>query len=335
MYNFDNIQEPEKLTKDAILNRVSEESIFRHYLGFDFKVNTPYHSPLREDKNPSFALYYTRDNKIRFKDFNGEQGTCFDLVMQLYKLSFIDTLKFINRDMGLNIGKVKFNEAVKKIEKYTPEILPKRERLIQFKPQKWTVTDKKYWSKYGITRKVLEKYDVFSSKYIFLDKELILTYIDNNPIYAYKFGKHVKVYRPFADKNGFKWMSNVDKDDLQGLDQLDPNLSSTLIITKSLKDVMCLNVLGYQAVAPQSENTRTQFELIEKVAQNFSNIIIFFDNDEAGQAGAELLRDRLKNLNHSVLNIIIQDNTTKDISDYIAKYGLECASNLIKILTNV
>tara|TARA_B100001123_G_C15337056_1_gene1033264 strand:+ start:3167 stop:4171 length:1005 start_codon:yes stop_codon:yes gene_type:complete len=333
MYNFDNIQETEKLTKDTILNKVSEESIFRHYLGFDFKVNKPYHSPLREDKNPSFALYYTRDRGLRFKDFNGCQGTCFDLVMHLHGVSFNDALKLINNHMGLNIGKVtNLKEVTRKlISQYKPEVLPKRERLIQFKPQHWTKTDAEYWKQYGITSKILKKYNVFSSKYVFLDKELILTYTNDNPVYAYKFGKHVKIYRPYAEKNGFKWMSNVNKDDLQGMDQLDLNLSDTLIVTKSLKDVMCLNVLGYQAVAPQSENTRTQFELIKTVAHNFSRVIILFDNDEAGQAGAELL---VNFFDYPVKNIIIQDNSTKDISDYISKYGVKNACNLIKILIN-
>lgn len=329
MYDLSKIQEPEKLSKQSILDKITEEDIMRHYLGFDFQVGRPYSSPFREDKNPSFALYYTKDRGLRFKDFNGLQGTCFDLVMNLYGATFVETLNIINTDLGLNIGKVKATGATRKIiSSYKPEVI-ERKRLIQIKPQHWTKVDAKYWKQFGITSKILKRFNVYSAKFVFLDKQLILQYMDYSPIYAYKFNGRTKIYRPLADKTQFKWMSNVQHEDLQGLEQLEYK-SDTLIITKSLKDVMCLYMLGYEAVAPQSENTRTQFDLLKELIPKYEKIIILYDNDEAGMLGAKTLEEFLNE--DKVKSVFIKDPNTKDISDYIETYGVNCGQLLIKML---
>ena len=333
MYDLSKITEPVKLSKQAILDKRTEEDIMRHYLGFDFQVGKPYSSPFREDKNPSFALYYTKDGGLRFKDFNGEQGTCFDLVMSLFGATFLEALNIINTDLDLGIGKVVATHAKalqRSLVSYKPKIV-ERKRVIQIKPQRWTKVDAKYWTQFGISSQTLNRFDVYSAKFVFLDKQLILQYIDNNPIYAYKFNGRTKIYRPFADKTQFKWMSNVQHEDLQGLKQLKYK-SDLLIITKSLKDVMCLSELGYEAVAPQSENTRTQFDLLKELILKYKKIIILYDNDEAGRLGARTLEEFLNKDN--VKTVFIKDSLTKDISDYIEKYGQNCGKVLIKMLIN-
>lgn len=325
MYNLGDVSEPTPITKDNILRLISEEDIMKYYVGFEFEVGRAYKSPLREDSNPSFALYYTRQGSIRFKDFNGAQGNCFDFVMLKTGLTFVESLKLIVQDFNLNLGTntpTVFPKEVKPM--FKPKIVNK-ERLIQFKPQQWTNVDKKYWTRYGLNSKILKLYNVFSAKFVYLDKKLIQVYSDYNPIYCYKFnGKRVKVYRPFSNTSG-KWLSNVTEDDLQGLEQLDKTKNDLLIITKSLKDVMCLHSLGYQAVAPQSENTRTQYELMRKLVSHYKKVLILFDNDEAGMRGAANLGDYLTSK-----CIYVPD--VKDISDYMVKYGRE---NTLNLLTNL
>ena len=328
MYNLGNVSEPTPITKDNILRLISEEDIMRYYVGFEFEIGRAYRSPLREDSSPSFALYYTRQGSIRFKDFNGDQGNCFDFVMLKSGLTFSEALTLIVQDFNLNLGTntpTVFPKQV--VSVYKPKIIAK-ERLIQFKPQEYTNTDKLYWSKYGLDRQTLTKYNVFSAKFVYLDKQLISTYSSYNPIYCYKFnGKHVKVYRPLSKTSG-KWLSNVDDKDLQGFEQLDLTKDDLLIITKSLKDVMCLNKMGYQAVAPQSENTRTQYEMMRKLSSYYNKVVILFDNDDAGRRGAQSLADFLG----GNCKCIYMPRDTKDVSDYIVKYGIEDASILINDL---
>ena len=80
----------------------------------------------------------------------------------------------------------------------------KTDKLIQFKPRRWSVSDVNYWLQFGITIDILEYYNVMAARFVFLDKQLVMVHSVNNPIYCYKLDKKVKVYRPYGSKSGFK-----------------------------------------------------------------------------------------------------------------------------------
>ena len=326
MYDSRNIIVPKQLTKGSILEYVSESYIMRHYLGFDFELNKAYKSPLRDESNPSFALYMTAGGDLRFKDFNGAQGSCFDLVMHLHNVDYTSALQMIDRDLNLCIKSEtpKFNFVEQKIYKnFKNDYIPKSQ--IQCKPQRFTKEDKDYWLQYGITEQTLLNYEVYSAKYIFLNKKLLLQSFRNNPIYCYRFPSgNLKVYRPLASKASIKWLSNIEDQDLQGLKQLNRK-RDILIITKSMKDVMCLEELGYSSIAPQSESTRTQYPIIKETCKDFNKVFILFDNDEAGIKGALSLKNYL-NINAKCIFIEI----SKDISDLIKECGKESAEQFLK-----
>ena len=338
-YDFNNIKEFVPITKVNILKAISPEEIFRHYLGFDFACKKLYLSPLRDDKKPTFGLYYNSRGELRYKDFNGSQGSCFDLVMQKYRVDFYEALQIINRDFSLGFGSF----AERKGNVYT--ILAKREKLdytefkekfkskntqIQFKPQLFTTSDIGYWLKYGITKDTLVKFNVYSAKYVFLRKQLVMYYNRNCPVYCYVFpDNRVKVYRPLASK--FRWLSNTSSDNIQGrLPWLKEE--GSIIITKSMKDVMCLYEMGYKAVAPQGETQHLSKAIIEDFFGKFNKIYILFDNDEAGISGARNLYTQLSPHfeGDSLSNIMIPiESECKDISDFYAMYGREETLNLL------
>jgi|TARA_R100001530_G_C4315937_1_gene154382 hypothetical protein len=334
IYNLSNVEDYKpNITKQAILNVTTEEEIFRHYLEFDFKLGKMYHSPLREDDNPSFNLYYAPNGEMRFKDFNGEQGTCFDLVMILSGSGFNDCLKIINSDMNLGLENSYNTEEVKRV-KYTnfrKNILKeKSECLIQFKPQHFTDEDIKYWEQFNIDYNILKRYNIYSSKYVFVNKKLVFTYSKNNPVYCYSLPNNkVKVYRPMSDKGKYKWLSNATNNEIQGLYQLEYD-SNTLVITKSMKDVMCLRSFRIDAIAPQAETNYLNVELANNVTQKYEKIVILYDNDDAGINGASELQKILPNAKISFIPI---SSKCKDISEYFSKYGMEKTIELlIKII---
>ena len=334
IYNLSNVEnyKPD-ITKQAILNITTEEEIFRHYLGFDFKLGRMYNSPLRKDQNPSFNIYYAPNGEMRFKDFNGEQGTCFDLVMIMNGLRFNECLKAINYDMNLGLENSYNTKEIKRI-KYTnfrEKILEeKKECLIQFKPQHFTDKDLEYWKEFNIDYNILKRYNVYSSKYIFVNKKLVLTYYDTNPIYCYSLPNNkVKVYRPFADKGKYKWLSNATNNEIQGLYQLEYD-SNTIVITKSMKDVMCLRSFGIDSIAPQAETNYLSRELADSVTSKYNKVIILYDNDEAGINGASELQKILPN---SKISFIPISSKCKDVSEYVSMYGKEKTEELlIKII---
>lgn len=332
MYDLSNADIPERLSKEAILEKASQEEIMRYYIGVDFTVNKAFRSPLRKDQVPSFVVYALSNGELRFKDFNGAQGSCFDLVMIMYKASFVEALEIINRDFNLKLNGSSGNTSYQRqYKEYKPNKIEYHKKLLQFKPQLFTEKDKEYWGSYKITSQTLEKYNVFSAKYIFLDKNLILRYSNYNPIYCYKFDNNVKVYRPFANKGEYKWMSNVTKDNIQGYDALDYS-RDTLIVTKSLKDVMCLHEMGFSSIAPQAEGNRNQYEAIETIAMSFDNVIILFDNDDTGVKGANQLDEYLSMSSKVVF--IKNISNVKDISDHVKLHGLDISRNLVNNLIN-
>ena len=88
--------------------------------------------------------------------------------------------------------------------------------------------------------------------------------------------KYYKIYSPYEVKN--KWLSNTKKTDIQGYNQL-PNKGERLLITSSLKDVMCLHAAGYNAIAMQSEMQMPSEKLISELKERFNTIDILYDND--------------------------------------------------------
>ena len=328
-YDSTKIKEYKKLSKESILKEVSEEEIMRHYLGFEFEIGRMYNSPLRDDDVPSFNVYYSEYQELRFKDFNGSQGTCFDLVMLLNNCNFYEAICHINDEFGLGLGG-RTSEKKLSYKKFKAEISDKK-CLIQFKPQQFTAIDKKYWKKYNISEDTLKHFNVYSAKYVYMNKQLLFRYTNYSPVYCYKFGDKVKVYRPLQPKGVYKWLSNAKMDTVQGYDQLRYE-KDTLIITKSLKDVMALWELEYEAIAPQAETTHLDLNVLESIINKYKNIYILFDNDSAGVFGAETLHKKIPG--SKMIFISIEEFGCKDFTDVINKHGIVVASELIKKLIN-
>ena len=77
MYSKEKAKKP-IYTLDWILSKVTEYDIYASYLG-EFKVGLIYNSPFREDKNPSFGIYYSkRTQQLLFKDHG--TGQCGNVI---------------------------------------------------------------------------------------------------------------------------------------------------------------------------------------------------------------------------------------------------------------
>src|SRR5690606_150280 len=134
-------------------------------------------------------------------------------------------------------------------------------------------------------------------------------------------------YRPNnPDKIG-KWFTNATNYHLQGMKQLSEH-RELLIITSSLKDVMVLKVLGYEAVAPQGEGMNIPDSIMNYLWATSDNIVVFYDNDKAGlKAGLELSESI------GAGNMYIPTKyKVKDISDFIRMYGDIKAKELLNKL---
>lgn len=310
MYDKRRVKLPDNITLDWILSKVSEYDIYAHYLG-QFKVGMIYNSPFRKDKNPSFGIYYSkRTNQLLFKDHGtGESGNVIKFV-QLYTgiTNYNDILKDI-------VDKLKITNTTNLVS--SKHYIPSQETVIGVVRQPFTPIDINYWSQFHISEKTLKKFDVFSIKYYLCNGIVKGIYKDTNPMYAYKVYNHFKIYRPLGDKYT-KWRNNLEQDDVQGFKQL-PKKGDICIITKSLKDVMCLYEMGIPAVSPASESTFLSDTVVNDILKRFKRVLVCFDRDVAG---VKYLRKI--SLKTGLEPILVHKKwQAKDISDAIAKNGFE------------
>ena len=317
MYDSTKIkQQDTPITLDYILSKVTEYDIYARYIG-QFKIGFIYNSPFREDKNPSFGIFRSRKSgKLLFKDHgNGECGDVIKFV-ELYTglTNYNDILNRIITDMSITN-----NTKLKSIKQYES-----KDTVIGVVRQDWTDVDKQYWSQFGITKETLIKFNVSSIKYYLCDGIVKGIYKDNNPMYAYKVYDHFKIYRPLADKYT-KWRNNLAPYDIQGYEQL-PEKGDLLIITKSLKDVMCLYEMGYTAISPSSESTFLTPDIIDALKRRFKRILICFDRDIPGVKNMRKI-----SLKTGLNGFLVHKKwKAKDISDAVKLNGFEVIKNWLK-----
>ena len=89
--------EPINITKEIILNRVSEEQIMEHYLGIPIQKGL-FRSPLRKDDKPTCSFYRDRRGRLIMKDFSGD---AFAVVMEKFQCSYYMALQIIANDFGI------------------------------------------------------------------------------------------------------------------------------------------------------------------------------------------------------------------------------------------
>ena len=263
-----------------LLDKLDDYSIYSYYLG-SFKPKTLMNSPLRpDDKIPSFAIFPSKSGDLLFKDHGtGEAGNALKFV-KLYK--GIQTRDELERELLRIVRRMNPNQTVK-TNTYTKQ----SEYLtdIGIVRQPFTEVDKKYWKQFHISIDTLRRFNVFSIKYFLCNRVVRGTYKEDNPMYAYKVYDKFKIYRPLASKYT-KWRTNLTNRHVQGLAELPQEGGNLLIITKSLKDVMCLYEMGFNAIAASSETTFIPDDIIESLRSKWKHIVIIYDRDVAGMHNA-------------------------------------------------
>jgi len=315
-----------------IFEYVSQEDIFNKYF-HEVNLKARYINTLRPgDKNPG-CFYQYRNGKLYFTDYaNADKPKmdCIDIVMKLYNISAKEAFEVIKKDFNLSFmptsfkgdiitpSKIKDYESIPKKTTYSPsEIIVVNQDFKQI--------DIDYWNQYSITVDTLNKFNVKSCFKAYIDKQLYHIWIPQDPMYSYcEKDKFYKLYRPKASKNR-KWRTNISGGILEGYKQL-PNSGELLIITKSLKDVMCLYQLGYNSVGVRSETTLMSPNAMNILRDRFEKIIILFDNDDTGIQSIDKIKQE-----YGINGFYIEKKLdSKDVSDLIKNTSMDFAKEYIK-----
>ena len=307
----------EFITKDKLYSSISQEEIFRRYIPNFKSVGVKFCSNLRDDPNPS-CIITPYNGVLWYKDFgtNSRGVDAIGYVSMIYSITYNQAIEKIADNLG-----------------YSPQIrvesIPKNEvkTKYEFKVRNYLDRDKEYWGSYSISEEDLKSFDIYPIDWLRVIKDKV-TVIREAFAYVYILDKNVyKFLFPYSD---YKWLSNCDSNTFQGYNQL-PWTGELLIITKSLKDVVVLHKLGYNAIAPNSESQVISKQFMSLLKRRFKRIVLFYDNDIAGIAGAN------KNSTlHCIDNIMIPiELNVKDISDYTKLNGLEKSKILLEQLLNL
>lgn len=331
------------ISKEALLKEVLDVDIYRLYTGQEVTFRGNILSPFRNEKNPSFGYFRGSSGEICFKDFAGGKGDCIKFVQILFKINFFQALSKIATDFNL-ADKFLIEEMPKTLKNYDSSKFSSREEVMQrveedkrigVKTREWNKGDREFWSRYGVSKKLLLYYGVHPISYFFIGNEIIKA-----DTFAYSFKEFkdgietYKIYQPFNNK--YKWVTNQDSSIWHGWGQL-PNTGHELIITKSLKDVMAIrNLIDVPAVSLQNEGILPKNSVMEELKDRFILIYLLFDNDFdkdiniGRKKGVELAKSQ------GILHLEIPTEfKSKDFSDLVKNYGRVRATKIFNEIFKV
>lgn len=323
------------VTKESLLNEITDIEIYQMYLEDKFIFNKTIKSPLREEENASFGFFIGENGEVCFKDFLLGAGDCIKFVQLKFGLNFFEAMSKIVLDARLdNIFIIK-NTFRTTVNNFTQN--ESREEMISkissFKLRKkkrdFKLYDISYWNQFGIKYETLLKYKVEPISHIFYGDKIVLA---EKLAYSFEENKDglvtYKIYQPYSEK--YKWINNHNESVWQGWEQL-PNKGEVLIITKSLKDVMSIkDVCGLNAVSLQAEGVLPKKQVIEELKKRFEIIYILYDNDFDKETNWGREFGKKLSIEHDILQIEINSTyKSKDFSDLVSIHGKEKAKEVL------
>ena len=266
------------LHTNVILGKITEYDIFKYYCPSFIEIRKKFKSELRKDNSPTFSII-PYNGRLLYKDFGylNHSFDCFNYVRYKFGCSFIAALRIIDCDFNLGLSSKKdvinFTMGYMAYRQSKTPKFTESQVIIRKKKRHWTKEDAKFWSQYLVNKDLLIKFAVEPISHFWVNSA---RFSCQSISYAFRFNNRYKIYSPYDTKN--KWLSNTKKTDVQGYKQL-PNKGERVIITSSLKDVICLHAAGYNAIAMQSEMQIPEQKLVENLKTRFKRIDVLYDND--------------------------------------------------------
>jgi KaiC/GvpD/RAD55 family RecA-like ATPase len=322
-----------KFNKQEILSKINSFDIIDHYLrpfhnGTKSLTAVNISNPFLPEKQntPSFNIFSSKETgEWRYKDFaTDDNGSCFDLVMKLFKISFTEALEKINSDFSLML------QTNQETAKARIQLAPEKPKF-EVKRKPFNHAEINFWLKFGIDEQTLKKYNVSSLEEFSTTNKVGKPYTvksgKDQLIFAYENDTWIKLYRPLYEKKyKFQYLGNKEHGFIFGYKQL-PNNNELLIITGGEKDVMTLSAKGFKAITLNSETATLPKSVVDQLKLRFKTILVLYDNDDTGLKQSNILA-----VAHGLHRLVLPtlQNEGKDISDFFANgETLETLNQLI------
>jgi hypothetical protein len=333
MFEFKGVEAPQRLNRDFVLSKISDAMIMAYYHG-EFKVGDVYSSKFRKDRKSSCGFYISSSGKLIYNDMSTrEKLDCFAFVQKLYNCDFKTSVQRIAQDFGLVSGfkNETAEQVMQKMKNFDRK--HKKRTKIHFKPGKWTDDNLAYWKQYHITKKELEREEIYPIKTLYINEQFIPNN-NNNLRYAlttqYKGEMLTKVLSPDSDDN-LKWVSSIPLEIPFGMDRL-PFKSDFSFGAKAAKDRLVVMKFLTDVYASQNETKSAMSKkVVSSLFFNYDRNYLGWDPDETGLEGmAEMAEDGFIPCHVPVKTFEATNGQVKDWAD-VAKYkGLKGVEKLLK-----
>lgn len=283
-----------------IVNNIKEQissEMVRDRIATDLNLNVKNNKCLcfnHKDKNPSMSFDLKRK---KFKCFACSYSyDIFNHYQQHYNLSFLEALKSIVSDFNLNIDVI-INESDRK---------PKKSPTKHENYNKNILT---YCEKRNISKATIDYVGVKEN-----NNCVVFEY--RNELGEHLANKYRKTKKSEGPKMWFEKGTNVNT--LFNMDKI--NISDPLLITEGEFDCLSAIEAGFKNAVSIPSGVNSTNEWITNnwtFIEQFEEVIIWFDNDEAGIKGAREVFNRLPNSSVK----IVRCEVANDINELLHKYG--------------
>jgi hypothetical protein len=307
------INEFYKITKEDVLNNVSQEFLFERYFSCKVELNKPkYKSFLRPDKTGTCYFKYF-DEKLRFCDLaTSEFLDIFDLIGRKYSLNYNNTLKKIINDFN-----IKINTEVKLIQSLEEkEISQRKNTVIETEVfKKWEKPHIEYWNKiYNVSSKTIQRENIYAVNIAWVNNKLDYLYKYNDLCFQYKYVDNTsKLYFPNRSKTLARFKTNSNY--IDGWDLL-PITGDLVVITSSKKDRCVLYEVGIPSICMPSETQTLPKDKMLHLLNHFDYVIVNPDKDSTGLKMAKRYKKE-----YNLTSIF--SPLGKDASGFIKEKGFE------------
>ena len=275
------------IDSEAVKNKIAQD------LGLKFKNNKCLcfkHS----ESNPSMSY---DSKKKKFKCFScAASYDIFNHYQEYYNKSFLEALKSIVNDFNLNIDVI-INESDRK---------PKKSPTKHENYNKNILT---YCEKRNISKATIDYVGVKEN-----NNCVVFEY--RNELGEHLANKYRKTKKSEGPKMWFEKGTNVNT--LFNMDKI--NISDPLLITEGEFDCLSAIEAGFKNAVSIPSGVNSTNEWITSnwtFIEQFEEVIIWFDNDEAGIKGAREVFNRLPNSSVK----IVRCEVANDINELLHKYG--------------
>jgi hypothetical protein len=297
------------------MNLHSQIEIFQK-LGFEVDFKKKFKNPFRGDNTPG-CFFNIFNNNLYFVDFaNIPTHINYIEAVKLYfglttEQAIIKSQYILLKENVFNKPKIEKPKIILDYKLYSVDNIPYNENSLN------------YWKQFNISKDILNLYEVENVSHVYRNNILQYSAKEHAPIFSYKQnGDLFKIYNPLGFKEQ-KW--RIVKPVIEGINHISEG--DFIFVTSSLKDVMCLYSIGYQAICSSTEIGYNSIERIkEELFAKFKNVYIYLNNDEPGKKASKKLTleidKRFKYINNP-------DGMPKDPSDFIKEFGVDALKEVI------